>query len=238
MTIEAEMTPPWVPAHERAGVREGWIISSTGPGPHNWQLQCIDTPEDLADGAFVPPVLGGDDKAFKIVANGCDIHHIAARAFLRTHAPREYEGVMREADLSKLDPEDIPAFSPRLEAGEGGSLFEGRELFYRDGRILGAVDTGIAEGTKLITISEWSSFFPNRGHTKAALQWLRDQGYSIITANGVGTLDDIDGKLVGDISTAYWAKMHQAGLVDVLIDDDGNALAVDSDGSVSFKVPT
>lgn len=236
MTIEAEMTPPWLPAHARAGIREGWIISGTGPGPHDWQLQCIDTPEDLADGPLVPPALGGDDKAFKIVANGRDSHHVAARAFLRAHAPREYEGVMREADLSKLDPEDIPAFSPRLEAGEGGSLFDGRGLFYRDGRIEGAVDTGIADGAKLITISEWSSFFPNRGHTKAALQWLRDQGYSAITANGVGTLDDIDGELVGDISMAYWSHMHQAGLVDTLIDDEGNTLVVDADGSLSFTV--
>jgi hypothetical protein len=101
----------------------------------------------------------------------------------------------------------VPVFNPRLidRPGEG--------LFYEDGRVVGAVD-GAANA---LVIHEWSSYFASQGNTTAALKWLRSQGYTTIAANGVGTVDDG----VGDIATAYWAHMLGRGLVDVLIDDNG-----------------
>jgi hypothetical protein len=100
-----------------------------------------------------------------------------------------------------------PPFTPQLfdRPGEG--------LFYENGRVLGAVDL-FAGG---VVISEWSSLYPGKGHTKQALQWLREQGFTTIVANGVGTIDDG----IGDSATAYWERMLEHGLVDVLLDDHG-----------------
>lgn len=103
----------------------------------------------------------------------------------------------------------IPLFSPRIY-DDGGR-------FYADGRVLGAVDEWDCNGVRGVTISEWSSYFPGQGHTKQALRWLRGQGFQRIVANGVGLIE----AGVGDISTAYWERMHAQGLVDVLLDDDG-----------------
>lgn len=110
----------------------------------------------------------------------------------------------------------IPPFSPRIyeEAGVG--------TLYDDGRVLGAVDEWSFDGARAITISEWSSFYPGNGHTKEALTWLRDQGFSRIVANGVGMIEDG----VGDISTSYWECMFEHGLVDVLLDDEGNDITL------------
>lgn len=104
------------------------------------------------------------------------------------------------------------AFNPRLyvEPGTGE--------FYADGTVLGAVDQAdLPQGGKSLVIHEWSSLHHGEGNTVRALTWLRGQGFSIIAANGVGRVEDG----VGDIATAYWMHMHAKGLVDTLLDDDG-----------------
>lgn len=105
---------------------------------------------------------------------------------------------------------------------------EGGVWFYEDGRVLASVDfadiPADAGGGRALTISEWSSEHRNQGHSVAALTWLREQ-FRVITANGVGTLDDG----VGDIATYYWAHMKRRGLVDVLLDDNGRELLVSKD---------
>ena len=116
-------------------------------------------------------------------------------------------------------------FSPRFSENGG-------EHWYEDGRVHGAVDFSELEGGgRALLISEWSSSFLGRGHTVEALNWLRSQ-FSVITANGVGTIEDG----VGDISTYYWAHMKRCGLVNELIDDNGAYLDVGPD-SVSVRAP-
>lgn len=107
--------------------------------------------------------------------------------------------------------ETQPNFEPRIyyEPGTGD--------FYEDGFVLGAVDRGEHAGGLSLVIHEWSSHQPGKGHSKRALQWLRSQGFTHIVANSVGLIEDG----VGDIATAYWQHMHECGLVDVLLDDDG-----------------
>ncbi len=99
-------------------------------------------------------------------------------------------------------------FEPRIYYEQGVGEF------YADGRVLGAVDTH----ENALVIHEWSSFEPGQGNTKAALKWLRSRGYRRIVANGVGLVE----AGVGDIATKYWLHMHQLGLVDTLLDDEGN----------------
>lgn len=89
---------------------------------------------------------------------------------------------------------------------------------YADGRVFGSIDTAILpDGRKVLVIHEWWSELQGEGHSARALQWFRDQGYEHIVANGVGMIEDG----VGDITTAYWLHMHAKGLVDELLDDDG-----------------
>lgn len=104
-----------------------------------------------------------------------------------------------------------PTFRPRIftRAGDG--------TYYEDDRVIAAVDVHSIGGQMSITISEWASITPGRGHSETALRWLRSQGYAHITANGVGLIEDG----VGAIATAYWLHMHSKGLVDTLLDDDG-----------------
>lgn len=125
--------------------------------------------------------------------------------------------------------ENTPEFTPGFVDGKGMGLY------YEDGRMTGAVDISGNGLNRSIVISEWTSNFPGQGNSKQALQWLRDQGFSSITANGVGMLDEFDGEQVWDISTQYWAHMSLAGLVDHVLDDDGVELMVSADGSITFK---
>lgn len=107
-------------------------------------------------------------------------------------------------------------------------------LRYDDGSVHGAVS--IADGPKgrSLGIYEWSSRHPSQGDTVRALKWLRARGFEHIEAHGVGTLDEFDGALVGDISTMYWAHMVGKGLVDQMFDDEGAELVVLEDGSIGF----
>lgn len=114
------------------------------------------------------------------------------------------------ADAAADGEHAIPAFAPRIFTEHGAE-------WYDDGRVFGAVDTGLFDGSRTICISEWSSNFPGNGFTTQALEWMRGQGFEHITANGVGMIEDG----VGDIATAYWEHMHSLKLVDTLLDDLG-----------------
>lgn len=107
------------------------------------------------------------------------------------------------------------SFDPRISRRHG-------ETVYEDGRVFGAVEVWMQEDRAGVTIFEWSSLDVGKGHTTAALKWLRDR-FDIIVASGVGSVDEG----VGDIATVYWEHMRSKGLVDTLVLDDGNELPVD-----------
>lgn len=100
----------------------------------------------------------------------------------------------------------IPDFTPRITTIEGG-------LEYQDNRVTGNV---VVKGVRL-TISNWVSLFPGHGHTTQALEWLREQGYSEITATGA----EIDVNALHGDSLSYWLHMQSVGLVDRLFDSEG-----------------
>lgn len=112
------------------------------------------------------------------------------------------------------------SFSPRIYEEHGST-------FYDDGRVHGAVDVSVHDGRRHLLISEWTSHVRDKGHSRAALQWLRPQ-FDVIAANGVGMVEGG----IGDIATYYWAHMHETGLVDVLIDDEHVELEVLPGGAV------
>ncbi len=102
---------------------------------------------------------------------------------------------------------------------------EGGVWFYADGFVLGAVDGNLdltepepVHGRGLL-ISEWTSHQPSQGNAKRALEWLRGH-FRTIVAQGVGVVDE-DGP---DISVLYWAHMKDLGLIDHMLDDNGNIL--------------
>lgn len=91
-----KLDPAWTSEYEDAAAREGWLISDCGwSDGERWRIQRIDTPADFADeDGLVPPALGSDDEGRVMAANGVGVHHVAARAFLKAHSPREYIAVM------------------------------------------------------------------------------------------------------------------------------------------------
>ena len=103
------------------------------------------------------------------------------------------------------------------------------DWFYADGSVLGGVDGDLnltdPESTsgRALLISEWSSFYPGQGNTKRALEWLRGH-FKTIVANGVG-VSDANGS---DDSVLYWAHMKDLGLIDEMLDDEGNSLVLSS----------
>jgi hypothetical protein len=100
----------------------------------------------------------------------------------------------------------IPDFSPRIIAVEGGHE-------YQDDRVSGKLSVyGHA-----LTITEWISAWPGHGHTTKALEWLREQGFTDITAHGA----DIDVNALSGDSLSYWLHMQSIGLVDRLFDSKG-----------------
>lgn len=105
-------------------------------------------------------------------------------------------------------PVDIPDFDPKLTPAEG--MYR-----YYDGRVSGVMDIG--EGWAVIY--EWSSAFKGHGHTVEGLKWLRDQGAKSITAFNMGMPPEAEGAL--SPHAAYWIHIQSLGLVDKLIDDDG-----------------
>jgi hypothetical protein len=107
-------------------------------------------------------------------------------------------------------------------------------LQYDDYSVHGEVAITEGPGTRTLAIYEWSSRQPSLGNTVRALKWMRARGITHIEAHGVGTLDEVDGALVGDIATVYWAHMMSKGLVDRMFDDNGAELVVQADGSIGY----
>lgn len=134
---------------------------------------------------------------------------------------------------SEIEAASLPPFQPRMLVNDD------LDAFYDDGRIRAGVEAMMPKkrtangsmGGGILTIYEWSSFFPGRGCTTQALEWFRGQGYDHIVAMGVGTIEELNGRMVGDSSTNYWLRMHSKGLVDELFDDDMQKIDVAKFGS-------
>lgn len=100
-------------------------------------------------------------------------------------------------------------FAPKL-------IEDGSEFLYFDGRVSGVV--GIGEDW--VVIYEWNSAHKGRGFTKDALTWLSDGGRRSITAYNMGMPPAPGNKPAEHV--AYWLRMKDIGLVQHLIDDDGD----------------
>jgi len=91
------MSPAWSDAHRAAAHLEGWDIwdacgSENGP----WQIQHFDDASDIPEAIQ----LGSDDDALRIVVNGSEPHHEAARRFIRAHNPIEWAAL--EQTIQKM----------------------------------------------------------------------------------------------------------------------------------------
>lgn len=85
---------------ERKAVAEGWtIFDCDGSEYDRWQVQAFADASDAERAYEVPnvPQLDNDDVAMQILGQGNETHHVAARAFLKKHSPREYAAVMKYA---------------------------------------------------------------------------------------------------------------------------------------------
>jgi hypothetical protein len=119
--------------------------------------------------------------------------------------------------------EPIPGFDPKLTTADG-------LLRYTDGRVSGLIDLG--DGWAVIY--EWSSSYRGQGHTVEALTWLREQGVNSVTAFNMGMPPAV-GKQISS-HAAYWLRMKELGLVQVLIDDDGMEFSLDPDDQPEGKI--
>ncbi len=81
--------------HGAAACAEGWCISDCGGDVY--QLQRLDDVRDIprSTGEPLPPQLADDGKAWRIVLEGQQPHHIAARGFLAEHARQEYDAIVK-----------------------------------------------------------------------------------------------------------------------------------------------
>lgn len=100
----------------------------------------------------------------------------------------------------------IPDFAPRITQVDGAHE-------YHDDRVSGK----LAVYGHALTITEWISAWPGHGHTTKALEWLREQGFTDITAHGA----DIDLNTPSGDTLSYWLHMQSVGLVDRLFDSKG-----------------
>jgi hypothetical protein len=78
---------------------------------------------------------------------------------------------------------------------------------YDDGRVHGEIEV---PGSGSLTISDWFSATEGRGNTKAALTWIRGQGYTTIAV-----------EQVTDKAADYWAHMFECGLIDRAVRENG-----------------
>lgn len=152
------LSPAWSDAHDVAAAREGWCVSdSNGSENGRWQAQRIDDPAAYAQAAgFTPPALDSDDDAFRIVANGTEEHHVAARALLKAHNPTEFAAVLAfaQAGYVRKSSGDDGGLDVRTEASTrlNGSTHPalppvGTDVKVKvDGRLISGVVTG--HGTK------------------------------------------------------------------------------------------
>lgn len=86
----------WIPEHSQAATREGWdIFECSGSSNGDWQIQRIDNPEDAEGSDFEIPALPDDEAAWRIVCKGTAPHHVAAREFIRSANPKEFDAMQR-----------------------------------------------------------------------------------------------------------------------------------------------
>lgn len=76
----------WLDQHAAAASMEGWdVFSCTGGSYGDWQVQHFD-----GDGPPGFAQLNDDVEAWRIVLQGREAHHVAARAFIRKANPIEF----------------------------------------------------------------------------------------------------------------------------------------------------
>lgn len=86
----------WSHAHSQAAIREGWdVFECSGSSNGAWQIQRIDSPEDVVGFDVEIPLLLNDEAAWRIVCEGTAPHHIAAREFIRSENPAEFYAMQR-----------------------------------------------------------------------------------------------------------------------------------------------
>lgn len=97
---EVADAPLWSENHTLAASREGWgLFDSTGSANGNWQVQRLDDPEVESAGiGFAVPALQSDEQAWRLVYEGTEQHHRAARAFLIAHNPKEWASIKKVGD--------------------------------------------------------------------------------------------------------------------------------------------
>ena len=89
---------PWTEEYELAGMREGWVLSTTSGAQELIQCQKLDAPEDFEDIIGSPlPYLEDDGAAWDIVMRGDSRHHLVARAILQQYSPTEYANMVERA---------------------------------------------------------------------------------------------------------------------------------------------
>lgn len=83
----------WTPADRAAAERECWdIFECQGSAYADWQIQVIDSPEELA--VLPARVLHDDHEAWALVGGTDTALHRKALAILRNMDPGEYAGMM------------------------------------------------------------------------------------------------------------------------------------------------
>lgn len=103
---------------------------------------------------------------------------------------------------------------PNLVPSPGGGP---NEWTYADGDVHAILNTDL-RGT--CEILELSSPRPGLGHAKAAVVWLRER-FGKVAVNDPGNEADTPA------SFGFWVSMVDAGLVDSMVDGDGNLLLED-----------
>lgn len=97
---EGPNEPYWLASHALAALREGWnVYDSNGSANGDWQVQCLDDPALASkELGFSVPILKYDDKAWRLVYEGTEPHHVAARTFLQAHNPKEWASIKKVGD--------------------------------------------------------------------------------------------------------------------------------------------
>lgn len=135
---------------------------------------------------------------------------------------------VRQISLSNFDalPLTEERFSPCIYDVTGlGTM-------YVDGRLTASVDVTDDAGLSVLGISTWDCGYPGNGYSLAALDWLRTR-FDRIVVYGAGEVDEAG---VGDIATAYWLHMHEKGLVDVILLDDGSEITPETYNAPSVSI--
>ena len=78
----------------KAAALEGWaIFDCDGSKNGRWQIQGFDTPGDLLGITGKMPPKINDKTAWGLVMAGEKTHHVAARDFIRTQNPKEFQAM-------------------------------------------------------------------------------------------------------------------------------------------------